>query len=35
MYFERIPRGVLLDWWISDGGMKQTWPWAGEYLAEP
>jgi hypothetical protein len=22
MYFERIPRGMLVGWWISDGGRK-------------
>lgn len=29
MYFERIPRGVLVDWWLSDGEPKETWQAAG------
>jgi hypothetical protein len=24
MYFERIPHGMLVDWWIGDCGRKQT-----------
>jgi hypothetical protein len=25
MYFEIIPHKMLVDWWINDGGRKQTW----------